>query len=50
MGNSTASIGLALGGIALLAILLDTAPKLGGWVLLLIVIVMLVNAKKKGTI
>lgn len=41
---------LAFGGIALLVILLDVAPKLGGWVLLLVVIVMLINAKKQGAI
>lgn len=52
MGSSTAndSLWLALGGIALLTILLDVAPKLGGWLVLLIVVVMLINAKKNGAI
>ena len=52
MGSNTAndSLWLALGGIALLTILLDVAPKLGGWLVLLIVVVMLINAKKNGAI
>lgn len=38
-------ITLVLVGIALLAILLDVAPKLGGWLLLLIAVALLLKAQ-----